>query len=269
MKNERKEEIRREDRKWSRKFGLIIVASLFTGGFCGVGLSWLGALDTAVLDWLSSTVVPIAAVLVMWAVNLIAVILAGVSIHQARTLANTSQEIDEFYPQVDKKTSTALTMTTAQMTISFTAFGIAVSSLHALEYSDDHTALAICGLCILAALAGLIFSLIAVTMLQHRAVNLLKELNPEKNGSVFQINFNKVWMASCDEAELAQIHRAGFQAYRAGHYTCLACWVICVFGVLLGWMSWGSILMVGIIWSVLQIGYCVNCLKSGHGTVAV
>lgn len=269
MKNERKEEIRREDRKWGWKFFLIIIASLFVGGFCGIGLNWLGALDPAVLDWLSVTVVPTAAVLVLWVVNLIAVILAGVSIRQARSLASAGQEMDEFYPQVDKKTGIALTMTTVQMTVGFTAFGIAVSSISALAYSADHTALALGAFCILGALAGLIFALVSTIMLQHRAVNLLKELNPEKNGSVFQVNFNKVWMASCDEAELAQIHRAGFQAYRAGHYACLSCWLISVFGVLLGWMSWGSILMIGIIWSALQISYCVSCQKNGYGTAAV
>ena len=35
MKNERKEEIRQEDRKWSWKFALIIVASLFVGALAG------------------------------------------------------------------------------------------------------------------------------------------------------------------------------------------------------------------------------------------
>ena len=269
MKNDRKEEIRREDKKWSWKFGLIIAASLFVGGLCGTGIGWLGRVDGALLDWLSVTVIPTAAVVLMWAVNLISTVWAGVRIHQARALAASGRELDELYPQVDQKVSAALMATTLETIVSLTAFGIAISGMNALEYSDDRFSLAVFGVCFLGALAGLIFALVSITMLQHRAVNLLKELNPEKNGSVFQVNFNKVWLASCDEGELAQIHKAGFQAYRAGHYACLGCWMVSVFGVLLGWMSWGSVLMIGIIWGVLQIRYCISCQKSGHGTIAL
>lgn len=75
------------------------------------------------------------------------------------------------------------------------------------------------------------------------------------------MNFQKVWLASCDEAERAQVYQASFKAYRVGTYTCLVCWVITFFGVMLGWLNWGAAALVGIIWGAMQIAYCVAARK--------
>ena len=39
-------------------------------------------------------------------------------------------------------------------------------------------------------------------------VDLEKKLNPEKKGSVFEMQFQKTWLESCDEAQKQQHHIA-------------------------------------------------------------
>ncbi len=93
---------------------------------------------------------------------------------------------------------------------------------------------------------------------QRQIVDQLREQNPEKQGSVYQFNFQKVWLQSCDEAEQLQIYRAGYRAYQAGVYTCLGLWLAVVIANLMGWLRWDSILLVGVIWLVLQSVYAWN-----------
>lgn len=42
-------------------------------------------------------------------------------------------------------------------------------------------------------------------LLQQKTVDLTKEMNPEKRGSVYDMKFQERWWESCDEAERRQI----------------------------------------------------------------
>lgn len=266
MNTERKEEIRREDKKWGWRFGLIILASAVAGAFIGIGLSFLGDTDQAWLDRISGCIVPLAAVAVLWLAIIVTLIVALVSCRQAKRLAQAARDTDEGWEAVERKQSAALTATTVQSVIVYTCFGIGASGMQSVmaDALDPMLYLAF----LLADLVGLILSMASCIAIQRWVINAVKEQNPEKQGSVFQLNFNKVWIKSCDEAELSQIYRAGFKAYRAGHYACLSAWLVAVLGSIIGWMSWNAILLVGVIWIVLLVTYCVNCQKSSHGTIA-
>ena len=91
MKNERKEEIRQEDRKWSWKFALIIVASLFVGALAGAGMGLLEGIDSRLLDWLSGCAAPLGALGVLWLTLIAAVVTALVNCRQAKALAQEGQ----------------------------------------------------------------------------------------------------------------------------------------------------------------------------------
>lgn len=260
MKSERKDEIRREDKKWRWRFVLIILASAIAGGFLGCGLGLTRLVDEEWLRWVSGCVVPLGAVVVLWVTLIVTSIVALVCCRQAKELAQTADSTDDGWEAVERKQGIALTVTTLQCVIVYTCFGIAVSGMSAVtaDLLDPMLYLVFLG----ADLLGLILSLVSTISLQRRVVNAVKEANPEKRGSIFQVNFNKVWLKSCDEAELQQIYRAGFKAYRVGHYTCLGAWLVSVCCTLIGWMSWSSILLVGVIWGALQIAYCVSCQKN-------
>lgn len=53
----------------------------------------------------------------------------------------------------------------------------------------------------LLALVMLIVTIFASVIQQKNAVDFLKIVNPEKSGSVYDMNFQKKWIESCDEMD--------------------------------------------------------------------
>ena len=104
-------------------------------------------------------------------------------------------------------------------------------------------------------------SVVLVILLQQKAVDLTRRMNPEKRGSVYDPSFQKKWMDSCDEAERAQIGQASYQAVRAATIACLVLWVVLTilnFSFDIGLLP---ALTVLVILGVLQVTYCLTCIR--------
>lgn len=52
-----------------------------------------------------------------------------------------------------------------------------------------------------------------ILLAMDRMVKYRKKLNPEKKGNIFIWNYDKEWLASCDEREQMQVFRAGYAVY--------------------------------------------------------
>ena len=118
---------------------------------------------------------------------------------------------------------------------------------------------------IAATFLGLIAVMVVTVIAQNRIVNFTKEINPEKKGSVYDLKFQKTWIASCDEAEQLQIYRAAFRAYTAMNYAALGMFLVCFIGML----SWNfgllPITMVLFVWLTGVIAYGVESLRMTGG----
>lgn len=118
---------------------------------------------------------------------------------------------------------------------------------------------------IAATFLGLIAVMVVTVIAQNRIVNFTKEINPEKKGSVYDLKFQKTWIASCDEAEQLQIYRAAFRAYTAMNYAALGMFLVCFIGML----SWNfgllPITMVLFVWLTGVIVYGVESLRMTGG----
>lgn len=114
---------------------------------------------------------------------------------------------------------------------------------------------------IAALLIGIFYALFVNTMIQKQIVNLEKEINPEKKGSVFDAKFQKKWMDSCDESERFQIYQASYKSFQVTGYVCMGVWLFCFVGML----SWNfgllPMIMVLIIWLALILSYQIECLR--------
>lgn len=103
-----------------------------------------------------------------------------------------------------------------------------------------------------------------ITVIQKLTVDLVKKNNPEKNGNIFDKDFNKDWLASCDEAEKQMIYEASYKAYQVTHSVCLALWLFTMIGMLLFDIGILPSLCVFVIWLALVLAYNISCYKLGH-----
>jgi hypothetical protein len=62
---------------------------------------------------------------------------------------------------------------------------------------------------------------VVVILIQKLIIDIEKKLNPEKLGNVLDVNFQKVWLNSCDEAQKMIVYKAGYKAYQSTNIVCI------------------------------------------------
>lgn len=95
-----------------------------------------------------------------------------------------------------------------QAVMSFlSVFGICLSGIVISDMYRNYSMANNCAiLCFAAATLWILFAM-------DRMVKYRKKLNPEKKGNIFSWNYDKEWLASCDERERMQVFRAGYAVY--------------------------------------------------------
>ena len=95
-----------------------------------------------------------------------------------------------------------------QAVMSFlSVFGICLSGIVISDMYRNYSMANNCAiLCFAAATLWILFAM-------DRMVKYRKKLNPEKKGNIFSWNYDKEWLASCEERERMQVFRAGYAVY--------------------------------------------------------
>lgn len=101
--------------------------------------------------------------------------------------------------------------------------------------------------------------------INKKIVDIEKQLNPEKRGSLLDMSFQKTWMDSCDEAQKQIIHAAGYQAFRAGVTACLVMWLVSLLLMFLLDSGVLPVLCVCAVWLTLQVSYFTAAHRLEHG----
>ena len=101
-------------------------------------------------------------------------------------------------------------------------------------------------------------------VLQQKVVDQTRRMNPEKKGSVYDVNFQKKWLDSCDELERAQIGQASFRAFKAANGACAALWLVLMLLSLVADIGLLPILVAVLVWGVLQVSYTLECIRLSH-----
>ena len=109
--------------------------------------------------------------------------------------------------------------------------------------------------------------MVEATVFQQKCVDTTKQLNPEKKASVYDMQFQKKWMADCDEAEKIIIGKCAFKAYSATNIVCAVCAIVLAVCALTFNIGFLPSLIVCLIWIVNLSVYCceaLRCSKSGN-----
>lgn len=109
--------------------------------------------------------------------------------------------------------------------------------------------------------AEMLFVVVLTSMLNRRVIDLIRRMNPEKNGSFYDMKFHKKWIDSCDENEQKQIGSAAFTSYRVTSYTCLILFCVLLLGNVIFHIGLLPTFIVAVIFSVMVISYNIACRK--------
>lgn len=107
----------------------------------------------------------------------------------------------------------------------------------------------------------MIISYLLTIVLTHKAVELEKKLNPEKQGSVFDLDFQKKWIGSFDEAEIMQAYKACYAAFMTTNKAFSIFTIVLFFAQFIFKTGIMPIISVTALWLVLNVSYVLACMK--------
>ena len=241
-----KDHVARENRKALPKFFGTLLLFALLGGIGGFFVTLAGFSGLA--GWMAAGLEDVLGAVVPWGIPVSSLILLGIGLGLYRSAKSRYNRWDGEEEQ---------TAEDIEVTLSY------VLLLTALATTLDFFFLSAAFLSDVPMVTTVLFlvSIVLIVLLQQKAIDLTRRMNPEKQGSVYDVKFQKKWMDSCDEAEKAQMGQAAYQAFRVATVTCLVLWV--VFTVLNFSFDIGLLpsLAVLVIFGVLQVTYCLTCIK--------
>ena len=248
----------RSERRTKIIFGVVLVASFVIGLVWGL---FSPSLENAVSfnDFVQSItdVINREAYYAGTMVMIVAGMVTFVLYHQSRKAYEMWDEEDDWaIDKIEEKLSLASIVMNGSVifTYIFSAIGVAQIPNYFAEGKSGILKSVVL-------ILGIFLAVIILMVANAKIVNFEKELNPEKKGSVYDMNFQKKWMESSDEAEKLVTYKCGFAAYKSVNIVCLVLWLVCMFGMEI-W-NWDNIpvLMVGAIWLTAYISYSKEALK--------
>lgn len=245
------------------KFVIMVTAGCLLGFIAGFGGAFIsdmyGGDIVGGLNQIFKVVVPVVYVVLM----VLSYVYSFFNYHKAKKMVTNWDGIDEdVLDKADETLGLALAPNNIMMVCNFFLYSamtyISGVTIPGVEENSGIKA----GLPMLAvAIALFVFNMIIITIIQKLTVDLTKRINPEKKGNIFDKEFNKDWLASCDEAQKQMIFEASYKAYQATQYACLVMWMLTLIGMLLFDIGILPSICVFIIWLTLVLSYTIACRK--------
>lgn len=253
----RNDEIRQANRKALPKFILIVVLGCLVGGALGFSMARFGM--DAMADGLfaaGDAFCRAAPWLLVACAVLEPAICLPLYFAGKREADGWDGEDETVSDRVERRLSIALWASSILMICAFLLLAAAFTA-----------GLDVGALSFFLSIAGFLAVMAEAILIQQKQVDLCKRLNPEKQGSVYDVRFQKTWLDSCDEAEKVIIGQCAYKAYTAVTYTCLLLWMVFSLTALFFGTGFLPVLVVCVIWAVSQSVYCYWSIRlSGLGS---
>lgn len=244
-----RDNVQKENRKALPKFLLIILGAAVFGGMLGFLSGWMGRSSAAELvvegmDALISSVIP-------WLIPVVSTVLLVAAVWQYRRakglFAAWNGEDEEPMELAEACLNRVLLLGTVAMVLNF--FMLSASQYSALPYGG------------LISAGAFILTIAVIMVIQQKTVDLTRRMNPEKQGSVYDMKFQKKWLDSCDEAERHQIGQAAYRAYRATGKACTVLWVVLLILDFIFDIGILPAFVALLLWGILQVSYIIECIR--------
>ncbi len=194
---------------------------------------------------------------IMVFLSVVLLIVALVFIKKSKNLMkNWDGEDEEVADRIETFVGVPLVMTSILMVIVFFLLAVGLHYDMSSEVSDKME-----DIVSWLNIGSYIVSMVIMTVVQKLCIDVTKDMNPEKKGSVFDAKFSDKWMDSCDEAQRLQIYKAGSKGYKAMSSMCMTLWVVCIVADLFFEQGILPVTMVTVIWLTGVISYNVAAIK--------
>jgi hypothetical protein len=237
-------------------FGAVMLVCVVLGFLVGSGTAMAQNVGLFTGDFGSraqEAAVSISAVayIVLWVVSLVTC--AVLYFKAKRIAADWDGQSEEEPEKADRLLSYYVILTNVLMILSWLLFSLYVWGGAATE--ED------LGLSFILLFA---VSNLALPFIQRAAVQLVKKINPEKQGEVLDFHFQKDWVHSMDEMEKAMLYKASYAAFGATTITCMVLWIVCIIGEVA--FSWSLVpaVFVAIIWLVSMLAFQIQAFRLEH-----
>lgn len=259
MNNSHVDEIKKEDRKAFKGFAIMLVIILIAEKFLFAMFDNLKqALGESVPSLLINTlevITPFASLVLSILVIIISKIVYTNS-KKEYDLWKQRNEDDDTIDKIEEKLSYLNFL--ISINIIFGMFFVGIGGM-LLPFDDINGKPII--IRVLCFFIGIMLCVTSYMLIQKKVVNLQKEINPLLKGSIYDINFSKKWLDSCDESIKLGIYKSSYKAYKSVCRTCMILFLFCIVGHDLWDFGIMPMVIVIIIWLVQTISYCIESIK--------
>ena len=163
---------------------------------------------------------------------------------------------DECVEKIEQQLNYPMLFANLMTVLNFLFFSASIQVAESTAFGERYS-VSLFPLC----LGTFVLGYVWILFVSNRVVKLEKQLNPEKQGNIFDTQFQKQWIGSCDEAEKQKIYQAGYRGYRAGSTACLILWVVTTFAQL--WAGTGilPVICVCLIWLVMMSASMIESIR--------
>lgn len=240
-----------ENRKALPKYIGIIVLSALVGAGLGLLAGFTGA--SSLPEAIAASIHGFLKAVTPWSILVVTIVCLGAGMFQycsaKKIAAAWDGENEEVIEKAEEKLSWILFYSSINMVVDFFFFGIGFQFLTTG---------------VLWFLLSFVLSLGCCMVLQQKVVDLTRKINPEKQGSIYDMNFQKKWLASCDENEQRQIGQAAFKAFNVVNNTCTILWMILVILTFVFDIGILPFFLVTLIFGISQTVYALECIRMGR-----
>lgn len=258
---EKQQENRKEDKKAFGKFAFILVLAFVVGVGIGLGSVILGdILGKAIVKETMIRLLRGVAIYGGYVFTTVLIVICAILHKKSRREYGVWDEEDEdVLDNMETKISYVNWFANLIMYGAYFFFSVGV---WATDIVDAGRALAEDGteywLALGAVFLHMAYAMIAACVVQQKTVNLLKEINPEKKGSIYDMKFQDKWLENCDEAERFAAYKCSYKTFKTMQGVGVVLWLICLMGqVVFGTGAFATIAVT--IYMIIQTSvYCVQ-----------
>lgn len=255
----------KNDKKIFIKWVIIMVLAFGGGVFIGVFGDEMHEKLTELLSNVNLNSVQVAVpLLIIFALMNIIVLSRG--FYQCATakkmIQSDTEEDEEVLELAEKKLDMAMIPSTILTGCNYFFFALV---MYVCNYGAENPDLKL----ILLGMVGVVIfmgSMFVAVALQKKAVDLIKKLNPEKKGNIFDKDFAKDWEASCDEGQKQMIYKSGYASYKATNLAGQILWILTILGMMFFDTGLFPVFCVTVMMLTLMISYSATAFKLEHGT---